>query len=77
MIVMVRDLLAYTEAAKATEAVHEQVDADAVLAKSLENLQATIRENQATITHDPLPCVTIRELQANRGALRREDLGGV
>ncbi len=61
MIMMVRDLLAYTEAAKATEAVHEQVDSDVVLAKSLENLQATIRENQATITHDPLPCVTIRE----------------
>ena len=38
----------------------------AQLAKSLENLQATIRENQAMITHDPLPCVTMREIHCSK-----------
>jgi PAS domain S-box-containing protein len=62
MIVMVRDLLAYTEAARAGQAVQEEVDANATLAKSIENLQAIIRDNEATVTNDPLPRVGMSEI---------------
>ncbi|MGI8961360.1 MAG: sensor histidine kinase [Bryobacteraceae bacterium] len=62
MIAMVRDLLAYTEAAKPAEALEEEVDANAVLAKSIEDLEAMIRDNEAIITQDPLPRVAMREI---------------
>jgi PAS domain S-box-containing protein len=62
MIEMVRDLLAYTDAAKASQAANEEVDANATLAKSIENLEAIIRDNEATVTNDPLPCVAMGEI---------------
>lgn len=60
MITMVHDLLAYTEAAKATEAPDEEADANAALARSIKDLQAMIRDNEATVTNDALPRVRIR-----------------
>jgi PAS domain S-box-containing protein len=62
MITMIRDLLVYAEAAKAREAVQEEADANAALTKSIEDLEAMIRDNEATITKDPLPCVGMREI---------------
>jgi light-regulated signal transduction histidine kinase (bacteriophytochrome) len=66
MMAMVRDLLAYTEAAKTTEAVQEEVDANAALARSIEDLQTMIRDQGTTITQDPLPRVAMREIHLHQ-----------
>ena len=52
MITMVRDLLAYTEVAKGSDAVHEDADANAVLAKSIRSLHAIIRDSGAIVKQD-------------------------
>jgi PAS domain S-box-containing protein len=62
MIVMLRQLLAYADAARASEEPQDEVDANAVLARALEDLQALIHDNRATITHGPLPRLRIREV---------------
>jgi len=62
MIAMVRDLLAYADSAKRSDELRANVDANVVLTNSLEDLHATIRENEATVTHDPLPFVRMDEV---------------
>jgi len=62
MEALVKDLLAYTQAAGRDQKI-EDVDSEQALARSLANLATTIRETQAAITHDPLPVVRIGEVQ--------------
>ena len=62
MEALVKDLLAYTQAAGRDQNI-EDVDSEHALARSLENLATTIRETQAAITHDPLPVLRIGEVQ--------------
>jgi PAS domain S-box-containing protein len=59
---MVSDLRSYTETALANEEIDELVDANATLAKTLENLRVVIRDNQASITHNRLPWLQVREV---------------
>jgi len=54
---MITDLLDYTRAG-GRELTVAPVDCGALLARTLADLQATIEENGATITHDSLPTVT-------------------
>jgi PAS domain S-box-containing protein len=66
MITMIRDLLVYAEAAKAREAVQDEGDASAALARSIEDLDAMIRDSEGTITKDPLPRVRMREIHLHQ-----------
>jgi light-regulated signal transduction histidine kinase (bacteriophytochrome) len=54
---MITDLLAYTRAG-GRELAFTPVDCEMLLAHTLADLQATIEESGATITHDSLPSVT-------------------
>src|SRR5262249_29049308 len=54
---MIQDLLSYTRAG-GPAAERAAVDCEAVLAQVVSDLQAVITEQQATVTHDPLPTVT-------------------
>jgi PAS domain S-box-containing protein len=54
---MITDLLAYTRAG-GRELAFTPVDCETLLAHTLADLQATIKESGATITHDSLPTVT-------------------
>jgi PAS domain S-box-containing protein len=62
MEMLVRDLLAYTRTASDTEEPQGLIDANVVLAESLESLRVAIRESQAAITHDPLPAIRIQQV---------------
>jgi PAS domain S-box-containing protein len=52
---LVNDLLTYMWAGSAGEEASQSEDANAVLAVVLDSVQTLISENQATITHAPLP----------------------
>jgi light-regulated signal transduction histidine kinase (bacteriophytochrome) len=54
---LLRDLLAYSELANKPEEAVGFCDTDAVLAAVMLMLEVLIRDNNATITHDPLPGV--------------------
>ncbi len=66
MIAMVRDLLAYAEAAKSAREPDETADANVALASAIHDLRATILDTQAIITHDPLPKVSMSELRLHQ-----------
>ena len=66
MIMMVRDLLAYTRTANASADSYDLVDSNAVLARCIEDLGVAIRESQAVITSDPLPCIQIPEIHLHQ-----------
>lgn len=51
---LINDLLAYSRVGTRRKGF-EEVNLEAVLAQALENLQLTIKEKNAVITHDPLP----------------------
>ena len=53
---MIQDLLSYTRAG-GPAAERAAVDCEAVLAQVVSDLQVVITEQQATVTHDPLPTV--------------------
>jgi light-regulated signal transduction histidine kinase (bacteriophytochrome) len=53
---LINDLLAYSRVGTRGREF-APTDGDEVLNQSLENLQVSIRENRATVTHDPLPTV--------------------
>ncbi|MBC7927011.1 MAG: CHASE3 domain-containing protein [Bryobacteraceae bacterium] len=55
MNALITDLLDYSRAGELTEDQKQIVDTEAVLATVLTNLEVTIREAGATVTHDPLP----------------------
>jgi signal transduction histidine kinase len=52
---MIRDLLEYTRAASISETLPDRVSLEGALEEALRNLQASIEESQASVTHDPLP----------------------
>jgi len=54
---MIQDLLSYTRAG-GPAAERAAVDCEAVLAQVVSDLQVVITEQQAAVTHDPLPTVT-------------------
>ncbi|MGA8027655.1 MAG: ATP-binding protein [Bryobacteraceae bacterium] len=60
--IMLNDLLTYTRAADTAEEIDEPVDANHAFAKALEDLESMIRDNEAVITHDPLPAIRIRQV---------------
>ena len=63
MELLVRDLLAYSRVASGLpQDASETVDANVALAELLQSLQIVIVENQATITHDPLPTVRLARI---------------
>ncbi len=62
MEMLVRDLLAYTRVAVAGEETCEPVDAEIVLAKTLNSLAAAIHQSGAVIHHMPLPPVPVQEV---------------
>jgi len=55
---LLSDLLAYSHQLNATDQAFSLVDSEAVLAGVLMNLDSSIRETGAEVTHDPLPTVT-------------------
>lgn len=55
MDTLLTDLLNYSQHLGAGPVAFQRVDAEAVLAGVLMNLQASVQETGATITHDPLP----------------------
>ena len=62
MQTLVADLLSYTQAASITDEAPVPGQAEAALVAALENLTAAIARAGATITHDPLPAVRVREV---------------
>jgi len=62
MQMLVRDLLAYTQAAKADKP-KEPVDANAAFGAAVANLSGTIAETGAFVDSDPLPAVLIEATQ--------------
>ena len=54
---MIRDLLEYTRAASISASQPEMVSLEEALDEALGNLQASIDESKATVTHDPLPAL--------------------
>ncbi len=71
---LLSDLVTYSHQLRPLDQPESQVDAEAALVAVLLNLESTIRDSGAQITHDPLPCVTFdferlsqlfRELIAN------------
>jgi len=61
MMVLIEDLLAYTNAAKYEEGCPPAVDSAAVLAKVLETMRGTIKETGAAVVAGGLPMVAIHE----------------
>jgi light-regulated signal transduction histidine kinase (bacteriophytochrome) len=62
MQVLIQDLLAYSRAGANGKALRE-VSGDAALSGALINLRATIEQNGAVVTHDPLPAIRTDETQ--------------
>jgi PAS domain S-box-containing protein len=60
---LIRDLLAYTQIARAPEDAEEQADAEDAFGAALLNLAEAIREAGAEITCDKLPVLQIRETE--------------
>ncbi len=58
MQALIRDLLAFSQA-QGTQLVLRPTDMSQVLAAALTNLQSSIEETRATITHDALPVLTV------------------
>jgi len=56
MEALIRDLLSFTQITK-LDVVPESVDANDILAKVLVDLEETIKDCNARVTTDPLPCV--------------------
>ncbi len=54
---MIDDLLVYSRVAHDSTAAFEAVDMDSVLAEALANLERSVVENHALVTHDTLPAV--------------------
>jgi signal transduction histidine kinase len=59
---LIQDLLAYSRVGKAQKDLVE-TSSEAALQHALTNLSQAITENNAVITHDPLPPVVINEVQ--------------
>ncbi len=60
MEMLVRDLLAYTQAASITEEVPEPAEVEESLKAVLQNLAEVIRQSDAEVSYDRLPAVRMR-----------------
>jgi PAS domain S-box-containing protein len=60
---LIKDLLAYTQLARAPEEAPESTDAADALAGALGNLSDSIREANAEVTFDSLPKLRVREIE--------------
>jgi two-component system sensor histidine kinase/response regulator len=60
---LIHGLLAYARAGKETDQTCEEVDTEAVLSWALNNLEVSVAESKAHITHDPLPLVKGNHVQ--------------
>jgi signal transduction histidine kinase len=59
---MIRDLLEYTRAASISSTAPEPVSLEEALEEALGNLQTSIEESQAIVTHDPLPVLPVESV---------------
>jgi PAS domain S-box-containing protein len=59
---LIQDLLAYSRAGTNGKALHE-ISSEKALNDALANLQATIQESGAVVTHDSLPAITTDDAQ--------------
>lgn len=60
---LLRDLLAYSQTGSVNEGPMAPVDCAAALRKVVLNLQASVEQNKATITWDPLPTLHAHEIR--------------
>lgn len=60
---LLRDLLSYSQTGSSSEGPIHPVDCAAALRKVMLNLQASIEQNRASITFDPLPVVHAHEIR--------------
>jgi PAS domain S-box-containing protein len=63
MEMLLKDLLAYSQASSSNEGPAEPVDCEAVIQKVMLNLQVAIQQTGARITWDPLPTVQAHEIR--------------
>ena len=63
MELLLKDLLAYSQTGSSTEGPSQPVDCTCVIEKVLLNLQASIDQDNATITWDALPIVQAHEIR--------------
>ena len=63
MELLLKDLLTYSQAGSATVGPRQAVDCETVIQKVLLNLQASVEQNTAAITWDPLPTVEAHEIR--------------
>jgi light-regulated signal transduction histidine kinase (bacteriophytochrome) len=54
---LIKDLLAYTRVGSGADVLPMSVDCEALLTRTLGDLQLTLQETGAEVTHDPLPTV--------------------
>jgi signal transduction histidine kinase len=59
---LIQDLLEYTRAAAISDTLPQAVDGEQVLEETLRNLQASIEESHATVTHDTLPRIQVEAI---------------
>jgi signal transduction histidine kinase len=59
---MIRDLLEYTRAASISETPSDRVSLEDALEEALRNVQASIEESKASVTHDALPALEVEEV---------------
>jgi len=59
---LINDLLAYSRVGR-VDVSKERTDLQNALASALQNLQAAIQESGATVTHDPMPTLTVNATQ--------------
>ena len=59
---LINDLLDYSRVTRSTREL-ETIDCELILNKALSNLKLFIKENNATISHDPLPVVMADSIQ--------------
>ncbi len=63
---LITDLLAYTQAGNLDAETRPRVAAESALVKVLVDLQAVVTKNQASVTHDPLPVVSVQEIHLHQ-----------
>jgi PAS domain S-box-containing protein len=62
MDMLIRDILAYTQAASIADDALVPVPSELALSKAIENLQASIRETGASVEYEELPYLKIHEI---------------
>jgi signal transduction histidine kinase len=60
---LIKDLLAYAQASKASSEAARAVDLNAVLEKAVTNLQSALEESRSIVSSDPLPTLLIEEIR--------------